>query len=57
MGGSVDVVVDLLMWSGNAVGKEGLRGRGVGEWAMVGERERRGTQESDEVEPGAEGGK
>ena len=49
------MVVDLLMWSGKVVGKEGLRGRGVGEWAMVGERERRGTQESDGVEPAAEG--
>ena len=33
---NVDVAVDLLMWSGKVVGKEGLRGRGVGEWAMVG---------------------
>ena len=55
MGGSVDVVVDLLMWSGKVVGKEGLRGRGVGEWAMVGERERRGTPESDGVEPADDG--
>ena len=44
------------MWSGKVVGKEGLRGRGVGEGAMVEERERRGTRESDGVEPAAEGG-
>ena len=56
MSGSVDVVVDLLMWSGKVAGKEGLRGRGVGEGAMAEERERRGIRERDGVEPAAEGG-
>ena len=32
----MDVMVDLLMWSGKFKGKERLRGKGVGEWAMVG---------------------
>ena len=32
------------------------RKRGVGEGAMAEERERRGTRESDGVEPAAEGG-
>ena len=44
------------MWSGKVARKEGLRGRGVGEGAMAEERERRGTRESDGVEPAAEGG-
>lgn len=44
------------MWSGKVMGKEGLRGRGVGDGAMAEERERRGTRESDGVEPAAEGG-
>ena len=39
------------MWSGKVAGKEGR-----GEGAMAEERERRGTRESDGVEPAAEGG-
>ena len=44
------------MWSGKVVGKEGLRGIGVGEGAVAEEKERRGTRESDGVEPAAKGG-
>ena len=46
---NVDRVVDVR-------GKRGFRERErTGEWAMVGERERRGTPESDGVEPAADG--
>ena len=38
MSGSVDVEVDLFMWRGKVAGKEGMRGRGVGEGAMAEER-------------------
>ena len=57
MSGSVDVVVDLLLWSGKVVGEDGLRRRAVGERTMAEARKLGGTQESDGVEPAAREGK